>query len=57
MQVNSKIKDRMTVAAGTPADELEKLATANETVAGLIDGKTVRKVIAVPDKLVNIIAN
>lgn len=57
LQVNSKIKDRMKVAAGTPASELEKLATENEAVAKLIDGKTIRKVIAVPDKLVNIIAN
>ncbi len=55
VQVNSKIRDRMKVPAGMPADELEKLVKASEGVAKLIDGKTIRKVIAVPDKLVNLI--
>ncbi|PWQ83403.1 leucyl-tRNA synthetase, partial [Stenotrophomonas maltophilia] len=38
-------------------DELEKAALANEIVQEYIEGKTVRKVIAVPNKLVNIVAN
>ena len=56
LQVNSKIKDRITVPAGASAEELEKIALENELVKGLIEGKTVRKIVAVPDKLVNVIA-
>jgi leucyl-tRNA synthetase len=57
LQVNSKIRERMRVPAGTNADELERIALANEAVRILIEGKTIRKVIAVPDKLVNVIAS
>ncbi len=56
LQVNSKIKDRITVPAGSTPDELEKIALENEMVKGLVDGKRVRKIVAVPDRLVNVIA-
>jgi leucyl-tRNA synthetase len=56
LQVNSKIKDRIKVPAGASADALEKIALENDQVAQLIEGKTVRKVVAVPDRLVNVIA-
>jgi len=56
LQVNGKVRDRIKVAAGLAQPELEKLARANEKVAQHTAGKTVRKVIVVPDKLVNIVA-
>jgi len=55
--VNGKVRDRVKVAAGLPQPELEKVARANEKVRQHTAGKTVRKVIVVPDKLVNIVAN
>jgi leucyl-tRNA synthetase len=45
----------LTVAPGTDAEELKKLALADAKIAGLVAGKTIVKVIAVPDKLVNIV--
>ncbi|MBO0438715.1 leucine--tRNA ligase [Vagococcus fluvialis] len=56
-QVNGKLKARVSVANGLSKDELEKIAFENEQIKSAIDGKTVRKVIAVPNKLVNIVAN
>jgi len=55
-QVNGKLRDRVKVAAGLSQAELEKVALANEKVRQHTAGKTVRKVIVVPDKLVNIVA-
>ncbi|KRL70349.1 leuS protein [Latilactobacillus sakei subsp. carnosus DSM 15831] len=56
-QVNGKLKAKVTVAKDTPKEELEAMAKANEKVAEFIADKTVRKVIAIPNKLVNIVAN
>ena len=55
-QVNGKLRDRVKVAAGLDRAELEKIALANEKVRQHTAGKTVRKVVVVPDKLVNIVA-
>ncbi|WP_221801193.1 leucine--tRNA ligase [Oceanobacter mangrovi] len=57
VQVNGKLRAKLEVPAGAGKDELEALAMADETVQRQIDGKTVRKVIVVPGKLVNIVAN
>lgn len=54
-QVNGKLKAKVTVAKDTPKEELEAMAKANEKVAEFIADKTVRKVIAIPNKLVNIV--
>lgn len=56
-QINGKLKARVMVANGLSKEELEKVAFENEQVKSAIDGKVVRKVIAVPNKLVNIVAN
>lgn len=56
-QVNGKVRAKSNVPRDLGKDELEKVALANETVQEYIEGKTVRKVIAVPNKLVNIVAN
>jgi leucyl-tRNA synthetase len=57
VQVNGKVKTKMLVAKDASREELEGIALKDETIQGLIEGKTVRKVIAVPGKLVNIVAN
>src|SRR5262249_8279201 len=54
LQVNGKVRDRITVPAGLPEDELVARARASEKVQALIDGKEPR-VIVVPDKLVNLV--
>jgi leucyl-tRNA synthetase len=56
VQVNGKIRDRLTVAPGTAGDELERQALALDSIRRHLDGKPLRKVIVVPDKLVNIVA-
>lgn len=57
VQVNGKLRARLTVAKDIAKDELEQLALADPAVQTHTDGKTVRKVIVVPSKLVNIVAN
>ena len=52
---NGKARFNIQVAADTPKDEVERLALSNEGAAKLIDGKTIRKVIVVPNKIVNIV--
>ena len=56
-QVNGKIKARVEVAADLSGKELEELALANPAIKDAIEGRTVRKVISIPGKLVNIVAN
>lgn len=56
-QVNGKLRGKQNVARGLIKEELEQIAMNHEAVKEFIEGKTVRKVIAVPDKLVNIVAN
>lgn len=57
VQVNGKIKAKMMVPADANRETLEQIAMGDDSVKEQIDGKTVRKVIAVPGKLVNIVAN
>ena len=57
VQVNGKVRARMTIPAGADMDQIATQAQADEQVAKYIEGKTIRKVITVPDKLVNIVAN
>ncbi len=57
VQVNGKLRSKLTVAADAQQDTVEALAKADENVAKFIDGKTVRKIIFVPGKLLNIVAN
>ena len=55
MQVKGKLRDTLTAPKGLPKDELEALALASEKVQRFLDGAQVRKVIVVPDRLVNIV--
>ncbi|MGQ9523597.1 MAG: leucine--tRNA ligase [Armatimonadota bacterium] len=55
VQVNGKVRDRLTVPADTSEKDLEHLALASDRVKALLDGKQVRKVIVVPGRLVNVV--
>ena len=55
VQINSKIKAKITVPADMPAKEIEMAVLAHEDIAPLIDGKTIKKFILVPKRLINII--
>ncbi|MEM7351104.1 MAG: leucine--tRNA ligase [Acidobacteriota bacterium] len=55
VQVNGKLRARLEVERGTPKDKLEELALAAPSAQKYIDGKTPRKVIVVPDRLVNVV--
>ncbi|MBE0483584.1 MAG: leucine--tRNA ligase [Bacterioplanes sp.] len=57
VQVNGKLRAKLDVAANIGKDELEKMALADEGVQKQLVDKTIRKVIVVPGKLVNIVAN
>ena len=57
VQVNGKLRAKLTVAADATKEQVEALAMADEGVARFTDGNTVRKVIYVPGKLLNIVAN
>jgi len=57
VQVNGKPKAKLNVAPDTDEKTLETLALENDAVKNNIDGKTVRKVIVVKNRLVNIVAN
>ena len=56
LQVNGKVRGRLTVPADAKPDELEKIALADEGVKASVGAATVRKVICVPGRLVNVVA-
>ncbi|WP_066655714.1 MULTISPECIES: leucine--tRNA ligase [unclassified Sphingomonas] len=56
IQVNGKLRDTVTAAKGADKADLEAMALANTNVQRILDGATPRKVIVVPDRLVNIVA-
>jgi leucyl-tRNA synthetase len=57
LQVNGKVRGKEDVPADISKADLETLALESENVARFTEGKTVRKVIVVPGKLVNVVAN
>lgn len=56
IQVNGKLRDTVKAAKGADKADLEAMALANPNVQRILDGATPRKVIVVPDRLVNIVA-
>ena len=56
VQVKGKLRDTLTVAKGTAREELERLALASDKVQRALEGAEVKKVIVVPDRLVNLVA-
>jgi len=57
VQVNGKLRGRLTVPAGTSEDRLRELALADPQVAKYIEGKTVRKVVVAGGRLVSIVVS
>ena len=55
IQVRGKLRDTLTVAKGLPQAEIEALALASQKVQHAIDGADIKKIIVVPDRLVNIV--
>jgi leucyl-tRNA synthetase len=55
VQINGKLRGKVTVPAGTDEETLRKIALADERISALTAGKQIRKVIVVPGKLVNIV--
>ena len=55
LQINGKVRGRLVVPSEASKEELEKVALADERIKSLIGDGTVRKVIAVPGRLVNIV--
>ena len=55
IQINGKLRGEINVPAETPKSEIEAAALANPDAQRFIDGKSVRKIIVVPKKLVNIV--
>ncbi|HEY3374411.1 MAG TPA: leucine--tRNA ligase [Candidatus Aquicultor sp.] len=55
VQVNGKVRDKITVAADIAEDEMKKTALASERVLSFVDGKEVKNIFIVPGKLVNIV--
>lgn len=56
VQINGKLKTVLTVSNGESDDSIRAIALADEKVMGCLEGKTVKKVVVVPRKLINIVA-
>jgi leucyl-tRNA synthetase len=56
LQVNGKVRDRIKAALDATSEQLEAAARANEKVRNAVGSQTIRKVVVVPKKLVNIVA-
>ncbi len=57
LQVNGKVRGKIEVAADISKQDIEKIALADENVQRFIEGSTIRKIIVVPGRLINIVAN
>ncbi|AIF43985.1 leucine--tRNA ligase [Virgibacillus sp. SK37] len=57
IQIMGKVRNKLHVSKDISKEELEKIALEDDKISDLLEGKTVRKVIVVPGKLVNIVAN
>jgi leucyl-tRNA synthetase len=56
LQVNGKVRDRITMPLDSTSEQLEAAARANEKVRNAVGTQTIRKVVVVPNKLVNVVA-
>ena len=55
VQINGKLRSRITVAADATDKELEELSLKDSRIRDFIEGKQVKKVVVVPRKLINIV--
>jgi leucyl-tRNA synthetase len=54
IQINGKVRGKMEIAPGTPEETIKQMAQEVENVKKTIEGKTIRKIIIIPDKMVSI---
>ena len=57
VQVNGKLRGKIMVPSDAQKDTIEEIALGNENVQRFIEDMTIRKIIVVPGKLVNVVAN
>jgi len=57
VQINGKVRGRITVPSGADADEHERIARADPRIAALLEGKEIRKVIIVPGRTINFVVS
>jgi leucyl-tRNA synthetase len=57
VQINGKVRSKMKISKETSKEQMEESALKDDAIKAQIDGKTIRKVIVVPGKLVNIVAS
>ena len=57
VQVNGKVRAKIAVSADASKDDIQAIALAHENVLRFTEGATIRKIIVVPGKLVNVVAN
>jgi leucyl-tRNA synthetase len=57
VQVNGKLRDRILMALDAPEETAKELALASEKIKEYTDGKTIRKIIYIPGKIMNLVAN
>jgi leucyl-tRNA synthetase len=57
VQVNGKVRSQVSVPASADNAAIEEIALADEKVQSFVEGKTIRKIIVVPGRLVNVVAN
>ena len=55
IQINGKLRDKISVESGISQKEAENIALNQEKIKNFIGGKTVKKIIFVPEKLINIV--
>lgn len=55
VQINGRVRDRISVPAGTPDEELKNLALGSDKIKRQMENKEPRKIIVVKGKLVNIV--
>ena len=57
IQLNGKLRSKMEVPANAPKEDVERMALADPNIAPRLSGLTVRKIVVIPGKLVNVVAN
>ena len=55
VQINGRIKEKINIAGDSSREEMEKIAVENDKIKALTEGKNIVKIIAVPNKLINIV--
>ncbi|MCK4267512.1 MAG: hypothetical protein KAX16_01670, partial [Actinomycetia bacterium] len=57
VQINGKVRDKITTGRGLSEDALSEMAMKSENVQRHLDGREIKKMIFVPDKLINIVVS